>query len=1076
MLADSASEAMSTAFEGFKALDCNESLIAAFERAAATFATRTALGSNLWEPTYRDLNTTANRLAHRLIARGMTSGDRVAVLMLHDAPLIAAVLGILKAGCVVVALEPIDPVARLKMLIQDAEPALLVTDTANRSLATECGLPDHSILNFESEAVAGPEQNPTIAIPPQQTAFLTYTSGTTGRPKGVMQTHRQFRRSAASYDDAMAYTPDDHIPLFSMVSTGFGAGSGLWSALLHGARLCPFSPKTTSIASLADWVIAHRLTVYVSSASLFRTLAKTITEGQVFDHVRAVMLHGEMVTSDDFELFLRHFPQASFLVHTLSSSETANIAWWRWMPGDHIPAGPLPVGRFARDMDILLLGDDGEPVAPGDIGEIAVRSHYLANGYWRDPELTGQRFSADPCGVPILRTGDQGRINAAGLLEYRGRKDDRIKIRGFRIELLEVEAAFKRLPGIDRVAVTAIARNNFEPMLAAFVVKANSASWSASRLRHALRANLPLHMIPSRIVFLESLPYSRSNKIDREALREHHFPARANTESDRPRSETETILCEIWAEVLDVRDVGRDDDFFGLGGDSLIGAVVAAQIHAAFGIALTLVTIADHPTVSALAAFIDEKRRTDAINMRPIERAPRARCMPMSLLQEMIWNNWREREDRARMTHVRSYRISGPLNIEIMKDCLRYLVDRHEILRTTFGIVDGQAAQLIHQSGPPNLSFIDLSAAADPETQADSIFQTESSQEIKLDRLPIRRNILIRISDNLHRLLRVSHPLIIDGLGSQILDAEFAILYEAMLHGEKPPLPKESRLQYADFAVWQRQVMQPGRPYFNDVISWWKAIAPAAVRPQPGYAKPHQRFDPNEGVLRWKLEEGAARQLDEVARRIGATHFTARLAAFVALIAHTTCKQSVVVGTGVANRNRMESQGIVGPFLTPVHLVFSHDESKTFIEWLEIVRDHVFEATTRGELPHHIINEHLRASGVELPKPQFYFAISRDHSDQCFGGLVVSDDFWKAGTMPSGCMIYVDERRPENCRVNFDANVYDKASMCVMLNRYLRLLEAVAREPHLPMRTLLMTAHWEGAINELMDMVAPTEP
>ena len=254
-------------------------------------------------------------------------------------------------------------------------------------------------------------------------------------------------------------------------------------------------------------------------------------------------------------------------------------------------------------------------------------------------------------------------------------------------------------------------------------------------------------------------------------------------------------------------------------------------------------------------------------------------------------------------------------------------------------------------------------------------------------------------------------------------------------------------------------------------MSWWKSLfltAPPATRQPFRKVIPRTRLDPSEGVLRWKLEERAAKRLDEIARSIGVTHFTVRLAAFAASIADATASPTVVIGTGFANRNRIETQSIVGPFLNPVHLVFSYDENKTFLEWLEIVRDHVFEAATRGELPHDMINERLRASGAELPQPQFYFAISRDHSDQRFGDLVIRDEFWEVGTMPSGCVVYIDERRPENCRVNFDANTYDRKEIRAMLDRYLRLLAAAAREPELPIGKLLMIMRWDDAIAELM--------
>jgi amino acid adenylation domain-containing protein len=1034
--------------------DFDESPVAAFERVAATFPSRIALGSDVWEPTYRELNETANRLAHRLIACGVASGDRVAILMSHDAPLVGAVLGILKTGSIVVVLDPGDPVSRLKMLIEDAEPSVIVTDVQNQNLAAEFGHAGCSILNFESETVMGPVQNPSIEIQPEQTAFLTYTSGTTGRPKGVMRPHRQLRRAAAAYSDAIHYTGNDRVPLFAMVSTGQGSVC-LWWTLLNGAMLCPFSLKTRGIAGLADWIIVSGLTVYVSSASIFRTLVKTIDDRLVFANVRAVQLMSEPATADDFRAFRQHFPRTSIFVHTLSSSETSNIAWSRWTQDDDIPEGALPVGHFSRDMDVSLLGDDGQPVARGDVGEIVVKSRYLANGYWRDPKLTAERFSADldGNGTRLLRTGDRGRINADGLLEFYGREDSRIKIRGNRIELLDIERALGGIPGIDRVAVVGVVRDGHEPLLVAFVVKKDDASLTAPRVKRALRSNLPLHMVPSRIVFLDSLPYNRGNKVDREALRQYSLPVRDGDKVDEPRTETEMLLADIWAEILELPDISRDDDFFNLGGDSLSGAIVAAQVYAALGVELSLGAIADHPTVSTLAAFIDESRRMGAPKTSPVVRVPRAATMPMSLFQEALWNHCRRQEDRAHFTHVRSYRVIGPLDIEILKECLSYLIGRHEILRTTFGLVEGCTVQTIHQSAPLALSFVDLIDADDPEAQAGSIIRKESSRGIDLEKLPIRRNVLIRIANNNYRLVCITHPLITDGTASQILDAELATLYEAMLHGKEPPLPKEPPLQYADYAVWQRQVMRPDGPYFNEVMSWWKGLSIAPRAPRLPFRRLIRRapLDPNEGVLQWKLAEQAAKQLDAIARSAGATFVTVRLAAFAALIADVTANSTIAIGASFANRNRVETQNIVGPFLNVVHLVFSYDANKTFLQWLEFVRDQVFEATTRAELPY----DSLRASGVQPPEIEFYFTMTIDHSDQRFGNLAISDEFYSVGTMPRRFMLEVDERKPENCRVNFDADAYDRNEMRVMLDRYLRLLEAAAREPELPLRKLL---------------------
>ena len=264
--------------------------------------------------------------------------------------------------------------------------------------------------------------------------------------------------------------------------------------------------------------------------------------------------------------------------------------------------------------------------------------------------------------------------------------------------------------------------------------------------------------------------------------------------------------------------------------------------------------------------------------------------------------------------------------------------------------------------------------------------------------------------------------IISDGPASHILNTELAILYEARLQGMEPPLPKAPSLQYADYAVWQRQVMRPDGPYFNEVMSWWKSListAPPATRLPFRRLIPRAGLDPSEGVLQWKLEEGTAKRLDEFARSVDATHFTVRLAAFAALVADVTDNSTIVIGTNFVIRNHVDTQNIVGPFVNTTPLVFSYDATKTFLEWLEIVRDRVFETRTHSELPYEEVKQQLRAGGIEPPEIEILFAMSSDHSDQHFGNLVMSNELWSVGKMPWGCQFFVEEQKPENCRVQF---------------------------------------------------------
>jgi hypothetical protein len=725
-----------------------------------------------------------------------------------------------------------------------------------------------------------------------------------------------------------------------------------------------------------------------------------------------------------------------------------------------MPEGTIPVGTFSRDIEVMILDDNDEPVAPGVTGEIVVKSRYIAAGYWRDPQLTAERFSPvlDDRGTRLVRGGDRGRINADGLLEFRGRKDDRIKIRGNRIELSDIEHALRRLPGVDSAAAVVVPREAHEPALVAFVVQTRDASWTTQRLRHALAANLPLHMVPSRFVFLDSLPYNKGNKIDREALRQYSLPLRDDRAGAAPQTDTEILLSDLWAELFGLPCVNRDDDFFGLGGDSLSAAVVAAQVHATLGVELNLAAFSEHSTPAALAEFIDERARAGAVGAPPIVCVPRAAFMPSSLFQERIWKLCQTPAVGKAYTHAHSYVIKGPLRVDTLKECLGYLIDRHEVLRTTFEVADCGLAQVIHPSAPLDFSTIDLTGLHNAAERADEIFQQDAAKAIGLDRLPLLRFRLARISEDEHWLLRVIHPIIADGSSWRIFLAELAILYEAKIRGADPPIPKHAALHYADYAVWQRALLRPDGAYFSEVANWWEKLF---ATPLPATRLPFRRWirrsgtDPSEGVIQWQLEKQTAQRLDEFARSAGITHFIVRLAACAALVADVTGHSKVVIGTHFANRGRAATQGMLGLFTNLAPLVLAFDPATSFRDWVETVRERVVETEMRCELPYEDLRERSLAAGLRPPDVRIILAMSSDHTEQSFGNIQVSHRIPPTGMMPWGCTIYVDERAPENCRVNFDAGLYRRGGMQEMLKRYLTLLEAIAREPDLPVGRLL---------------------
>jgi amino acid adenylation domain-containing protein len=1037
----------------------NQSLTAGFDETVAAHRFRTALISDGWQPTYEELNVVANRLAHAIIARSGAPGDRIAILMQHDAPAIAAVLAILKAGHIVVALNPTHPLARLRELIEDCEPSVIVVDASFRNLASEIVGPGCAVISFEEHSAKGPGHNPSIIVPPAQVAALVYTSGTTGHPKGVMLTHRQLRRDALINTEAMAYRAEDRIPLFSSLSATQGMLITC-CAMLSGAALCPFPVISKGVTGLADWMTRHRITVYVSTASIFRNFMKTLPAEFRFSNVRSIRVSAEPTTLEDFKLFRAHFPVDCWFVHSFSCSETSNIAWSRHSQGDMLSEGRLPVGAISRGHEVLILDEDSRPIANGNVGEITVRGRYVAAGYWRQPELTAERFSVDPddSDVRLVRTGDLGRINAAGMLELHGRRDDRVKIRGNRIELSEIAEALHRLTGVERAVVEAMPRAGREPLLVAFVSIREKQFWPPTELRRALRKMLPGHMVPSEFVILQSFPLTPTGKIDRQKLRQDYHPQR-QLQSGEPNTAAERLLAEIWAEVFELPEIGKYDDFFALGGDSLMAAVIAARVHDAVKVELNLAMFADHPTLAQLALAVDQLREAAMQNEPPLVPVPRNAPLPLSFAQERIWRFSQTATASAAYISSRAFRIVGPLDVELLRGCMDDLVRRHEILRTTFRLESGRPVQIVHPPGPAELGYVDLSHAGDPESQAMLIFKTETGVAIDITRGPLIRFTLVRLRDGEYRLFRHSHHIVNDNASWVVYFRELAMLYQAKLGGGPSPLTEFAALQYGDYAVWQRKMLDRDGPVFKRSVAWWKdQFTKAPLGQSLPFTRPTPTADAvaADGVFTWRVERQVSSRLNAFAAERSTTRPTIRLAAFAALLAIETNNSEAIIGMYMTGRNRVPLQNMFGDFSNLTTLRFRLDPEKSFAEWLALVRDQVLGAEKHSAIPYEELGDELRQQGVRVPQIKVIFHVSPPARPIEFGAakLLWADRIYER-IQWGFTLDYEEENDRRDGHVLFDPRIYDPAAVQVFVTRYKRLLDAVSRDPSKTLNALL---------------------
>jgi hypothetical protein len=692
-----------------------------------------------------------------------------------------------------------------------------------------------------------------------------------------------------------------------------------------------------------------------------------------------------------------------------------------------------------------------------------VGARALAMGYWRDASLTAARFSqgAPGSGIRIFRSGDLGRFNADGVLEYVGRKDAQVKVRGFRVILTDVEDAIRRLPAVQSAAVCALGQPDHDVQIAAYVVLDRDAPPSANALKRALHARLSDHMVPSAFVVLDRLPLTASGKVDYHALRQMK-PSNSAGSAEPRLGATEQALAAIWAEALDLPSVSRDDDFFSLGGDSLRAVVIQARIQHAFGVQPDLGIFADDPTLASMATVIDKARAVAAaVAVPPIARVSRSEPLPLSSFQERIWSYSQTPDGSAGYCSTNVYRILGALDSALLAACLSDVTNRHEVLRTTYSVVRDRPMQIIHPPAHVPMTFVDLSSAQDAKKRATLMLDEWPTEIFDLEKGPLVRFSLVRIHDREHWLLRSAHHIAYDAWSWKMFMRELAELYAARLRGETPSCAECKRLQYADYAVWQRSMWRRQSIGYQQTVSWWKDVLCNPPRPLQLPFRRASRLgglNPSQGIIELRLDPRASRRLAELARTKGATHYIVRLAALVPLLAAVTKQSDVLIGIYATNRNHPDLQGLFGFFVSLVALRFRFEPSKSFCEWFLIVRSKVWLAAARCEISYEDLRSALQQQGVTPPDIELIFGkdgdIDGDDPSIESADLVIKWLTKRQRRMPWGFSIEVNEDS-DRCTARFDAGLYDPVGIRHFVARYIRLLEAASQHPQLPIAKLL---------------------
>jgi amino acid adenylation domain-containing protein len=1049
-------------FIPFENTEINKSIPARFEQQVARYPDHLAVASAEQQFTYAKLNQVANRIARAIRSRLGEGEEPVGLLFDHGAFLIAALLGVLKAGKFYVSLDLPDPQPRMASVLEDSQAKLLLTNTKHLSLARQLidGTP-LEILNCDNIDGSVASENLNLSIAPEACALMLYTSGTTGRPKGVVHNHRNILVEARNYTNYARLSSEDRFTLWHSCSYT-NSIRNLYAALLNGAGLFIYDLVTEGFPGLADWMQTHRITVIHTLPTTYRCFYQTLAPDAVFPTLRILRLGGESITRNDIKQYQRHFSPHCLLIHAIGPTETLDIRYYSiaydWSGSD----AKIPIGYAIPDKEVLLLDEAGVEVGADQIGEIAVKSKYLALGYWGQTELTKAVFAPDPRGGEerLYRTGDLGVMSADGCLTHLGRKDFRVKIRGYRVEVTTVEETLLDLDLIEAAVVQAQADDGGEQRLVAYVVPKRGLDPTVNELRRALAQNLPDYMMPSAFVFLPTLPVSATGKIDRRALpAPEGVRPRLEEAFVAPRNRTEEMVTEVWAKLLSLKQVGVHDNFFNLGGHSLLVNQVISRLRDLFGVELPLQVLFEAPTIAGVAENIDVARRAgQSLQSHSLKPIARGQDILLSFAQERLWFLERLEPDSPVHNIPTVFRLTGALDVAALEQSLNEIVRRHEILRSTFASKDGQPIQFTAAVLSMTLPIVDLEhlSAAEQKTETLRLIADEVQRPFDLLQGPLLRLKLMRLSKDQYLLLLVIHHLIFDGWSTSILARELSSLYQAFVKGRPSPLP-ELPIQYADFAQWQRQWLQ--KEVLEEHVAYWKKQLEHVSTLQLPTDRARPRIQTVASARHYfALSKPLSAELRGLSNRQGVTLFMTLFAAYQTLLHRYSGQDDIAIGSPVAGRNRSELESLIGFFLNMLVLRIDLSGNPTFRELLVRVREMCLEAYTHQDLPFEKLVEELRPKRNLSYTPLFQvtFAIQHGPSFQLeLPNLTATEVDVDPGTARFDLnLVMKDGASGLQGYIDYNTDLFDAQTIARMTEHFQRLLAGIVADPNKPIDDL----------------------
>ncbi|MCE7009273.1 amino acid adenylation domain-containing protein [Kibdelosporangium philippinense] len=977
-----------------------------FEQCADRQPETVAVVDGTRQITYGELNAMANQVANDLIDRGAAADDLVGVHMERSIESVAAFLGILKAGAGYVPISPELPEHRVHAIVADAKPVHVLT-------GVETGAANH---------------NPGRRVSSSDIAYTIYTSGSTGRPKGVRVEHRAILSSFHAWE--RAYRLDETRNHLQAAGIGFDVSVGdMVRALCSGGRLV-ICPKDT----LLDPVELHAL---IEAQDIHFAEFVPLTLTNLVDHLdragaRLTTLRFLVAGSDrwhgaDLGKARNVVAEQTILVNSYGLTEAAvDSTYFESAAGDAIADGPVPIGRPLGNVQAYVLSPAGQPCPIGVPGELYIAGPALARDYLNDPELTEHRFVVRR-GVRMYRTGDLAFWRADGQLGLLGRVDLQVKLRGARIELTEIEACLLANETVTAAVATVVDLGGTE-ILAAYVVATGETD-----LREYVEGRLPDYMVPAVVTRLDELPMNANGKVDRAAL-----PMPVLGDDSVPDNDTERALVTLWQDLLDVAEPGVRTSFFALGGHSLLAARLVALVRDQWQADIPIRVVFEQPTIRRLARVIDA---ATAVPSAGIERVDRRSRLALSSAQQRLWLIDQLDQDTTQYTISTALRLMGKLDIAALRCALGDIVERHEILRTTYHSQDGLAYQVVSEPRE-----IDLPVVTE---DLDQVAMRVARARFDLTTGPMLRATLVEVAGDHHVLLLSMHHIAADGWSMGILANELTAFYRAAVRGAPNPLPP-LEIQYADYAAWDRQ-----RPV-GDTEFWLDRLADLPSIHGLPLDHPRPARQSHRGATHVTTVDSAG--LRALAEEHGVTLFNVLHAAFACLLSRYADDTDIVVGTPVANRDRAETADLLGFFVNTVVLRTDLAGDPTFAELLRQSRADVMDTLDRQSVPFDVLVDELAPDRSLSHHPLFQIMLVLQNNDQ---GAFDLPELTASVFKPDGATAKFDLTLdviefPGELSLSWEyaTDLFEAGTIERMAAHFGRLLSAILAEPGAPISRL----------------------